>query len=309
MTEFWKNYPAQNRDTPVICYRRCAALIHAEMSKRLDSEACSYYCARQDVAFFDVESITRFARGPGNNYGFKEATAQTVIREMFAVEMLVTKRVRVIDGNPFYDTPVLQKQVTSIMEQCRPPVIKTAAVIMKSATRPGGKSSDGCRDIIHPPTRQTLTAVHIKIVKPVKGHPHVATILDTRSLQKLENPVTDGWGRQPIGINPSPPPTQSPSFGDMAKLTGYSNKVLLFGKGDCPIVNGVLLAKPLSTRKFMIVEALLQRFPEGLVISDLDKAIKAQGGHKELRELVNTEPWHDVIVLPGKVGRGGARIL
>ncbi len=59
----------------------------------------------------------------------------------------------------------------------------------------------------------------------------------------------------------------------------------------------------------MIVEALLQRFPEGLVISDLDKAIKAQGGHKELRELVNTEPWHDVIVLPGKVGRGGARIL
>lgn len=73
MTEFWKNYPAQNRDTPVIFYSRCAALIHAEMSKGLDSEACSYYCARQDVAFFDVESITRFARGPGNNYGFKEA--------------------------------------------------------------------------------------------------------------------------------------------------------------------------------------------------------------------------------------------
>ncbi len=161
MTEFWKNYPAQNRDTPVIFYRRCAALIHAEMSKGLHSEACSYYCARQDVAFFDVESITRFARGPGNNYGFKEATAQTVIREMFTAEMLVTKRVRVVGCNPFYDTSALQKQVRLIMEQRRPPVSKTAAVIKESATRPGGESLDGSVDIIDPSKYVTQKGIHM----------------------------------------------------------------------------------------------------------------------------------------------------
>ena len=311
MTEFWKNYPAQNRDTPAICYSRCAALIHAEMSKGLHSEIDSYYCARQNVLFFEAGRIISFASGFGRNYGYKEATAQTVIREMFAVKMLVTKRVRVIDWNPFYDTPALQKQVSSIMEQRRQQVIKTAAAIKESATRPGGESLDGSVDIIDPSkyVTQRITAVQINIVKPVKGHPEIATILDTRSLQKLDHPVTNGWVAQLIAINPSPPLTQSLAFGDMAKLTGYSNKVQLFGKEDCPIVNGVLLAKPLSTRKFLIVEALLQRFPEGVVISDLDKAIKAQGGHKDLRELVNTEPWSDVIVRPGKVGRGGTRIL
>ena len=311
MTEFWKNYPAQNRDTPAICYRRCAALIHAEMSKGLHSEVCSYYCARQKVVFFEASSIISFASGSGGNYGYKEATAQTVIREMFAVKMLVTKRVRVIDWNPFYDTPALQKQVSSIMEQRRQQVIKTAAVIKKSATRPDRESLGGPVDIIDPSEymKDKCMAVQIKIIKPVKGHPEVATILDTRSLQKLEHSVTDGQVTQPIAINPSPPPTLSLVFGDMTELTGYSNKVQLFGKEDCPIVNGILLAKPLPDRKFLIVEALLQRFPEGLIISDLDKAIRAPGGHKEIRELANTDPWRDVIVRPGKSGRGGTRIL
>jgi hypothetical protein len=308
MTEFWKNYPAQNRDTPAIFYSRCFALIHAEMSKGLHSKACRYYCARQGVAFFDVWSITKFAWGSESNYGYKEATAQTVIREMFTAEMLVTERVRVVGWNPFYDTSALQKQVRLIMEQRRPPVIKTAAVIKKGTTRPGGKSSDGCRDPIHAPT-DIATIEVIKIVKPVKGHPEIATILDTSSLQKLEHSVTDGQVPQLIAINPSPPPTQSLAFGDMAEFAGYSDKVQLFGLRDCPIVNGQMLEKPLSVRKYKIVAALLEKHPGGLLKTELDGVIGGEGGHKELRELAKTEPWCDVIIRPENNHSGGTRIL
>jgi hypothetical protein len=197
------------------------------------------------------------------------------------------------------------------MEQRRQQVINTAAVIKKSATRPDGESLDGSVDIIDPRQYMTekITAVQINIVKPIKGHPQAATILDTRSLQKLDHPVTNGWVAQLIAINPSPPPTHSPAFGDMAELAGYSNKVQLFGLRDCPIVNGQMLEKPLPVRKYKIVAALLEKQPGGLLKTELDDVIGGEGGHKELRELAKTEPWCDVIIRPENNHSGGTRIL
>jgi hypothetical protein len=309
MSNFWDNYPGQDLRTSALQYRQCAGLVRAVVSERLDSPLAVYHCARKDDVFFEVDDIVRFAR---DTHSYKESTTITVIANMLDIGILKTNSIRIIGGNPFYDTKTLEVRLAAYKPSI-PTAIPTSAK-EKAAAREDIRrhlESGVGGEIIHPMLnfREAAGLYQLNVVHPVPDHEHVMRILDVRSLSKLDSPGFGWVVAWPIAINPESCGSTELDFGEMSNLVGHSDSVLLFGPEEAPIVNGQRLEKPLPVRKYKIVAALLEKYPGGLLKTELDGVVGGEGGHKDLRELVKTKPWCDVIIRPQNNHSGGTRIL
>jgi hypothetical protein len=309
MSEFWDNYPKQDLLTPALQYQQCAGLVQAVVSERFDSLLAKYHCARKDDVFFEVADIVGFA---GRKYSYRGSTTKTVIRSMLEIGILKTNSIRMVGGNPFYGTKNLEARLAAY-ETCIPAPTPASAKEIAAAeedTR-GNFESGVVSEIIHPVDnfRESVSLCQLNVVHPVPGHDHVTKILDVRSLSKLNSPDYIGGFACPIAINSESCGSTKLDFGEMSKLAGHSGSVLLFSTKEAPIVNGQRLEKALPMRKYKLVSALLEKYPGGLLKTELDGVVGGAGGHRDLRELVKTAPWCDVIIRPVNNHSGGYRIL
>lgn len=83
-----------------------------------------------------------------------------------------------------------------------------------------------------------------------------------------------------------------------------SGSVLLFGRSECPVVNGIK-KEQLTNPQFNVVMALLKAGEKGLSKDAMD----SNSGHGESRKILkrladSDADWESVISFPGKTGRG-----